>query len=76
MQTSNRDVLDFIKRLPGRLAIGQILREEYLYEVHGPFVAVPSAQSPRSFAKRLTDGLSALTSGLAYWNRLRRGATM
>jgi len=23
----------------GRLAIGQILREEYVFEVHGPFIA-------------------------------------
>ncbi len=76
MQTSNRDFLSFIKRLPGRLAIGQILREEYLYEVHGPFVAVASVQSPRSFSKRSTDRLSALMSGFAHWRRLRRRTTM
>ncbi|KUL94690.1 hypothetical protein DK26_17515 [Bosea sp. WAO] len=31
-----------------RLAIGQILREEYVYEVHGPFVAdEPAPPRPR-----------------------------
>lgn len=62
MRILNRDALDVIKRLSGRLAIGQILREEYLYEVHGPFVAVAPAQSPRSFRGWLTDWLSSSTS--------------
>lgn len=60
MQASNRGVDHFIKRLLGRLAIGQILREDYLYEVHGPFLAVASAPSPRRFVERLTGRLSAL----------------
>jgi len=30
-----RPLKDFL----GRLAIGQILRDEYVYEVHGPFIA-------------------------------------
>ncbi|MGX5736412.1 hypothetical protein [Bosea thiooxidans] len=29
----------FLKNFLDRLAIGQILREEYVYEVHGPFIA-------------------------------------
>jgi hypothetical protein len=32
---SKRSLREFL----GRLAIGQILREEYVYEVHGPFIA-------------------------------------
>ncbi len=74
MHISNRDFLDVIKHLRRRLAIGQILREEYLYEVHGPFVAVAPAQSPRSSLRRLSDRLSSWTSGHAGWNRQRRTA--
>lgn len=33
-----------LKGLLARLAIGQILREEYVYEVHGPFIAEEPAQ--------------------------------
>lgn len=33
-----------LKGLLAHLAIGQILREEYVYEVHGPFVAEEPAQ--------------------------------
>lgn len=65
MQTPNRRRLSFIKRLMGGLAIGPILREEYLYEVHGPFVAVPPVQLARSFPRRLIDRLSAWIRGLA-----------
>lgn len=37
-----------LKSLLARLAIGQILREEYVYEVHGPFVAeLPATPQPR-----------------------------
>lgn len=60
MLTSNRGFHGFIERIRSALALGQILRENYLYEVHGPFVAVASAQPPRPFFKRLTDALSAL----------------
>jgi hypothetical protein len=75
MHTPNHGLLYFIKRLLARLAIGQILREEYLYEVHGPFVAVASVRRTRSFSKRLTDKLSASIRGLAYWSHLHRKAT-
>lgn len=30
-----------LKCFLARLAIGQILRDEYVYEVHGPFIAKP-----------------------------------
>lgn len=36
-----------LRRFFARLAIGQILREEYVYEVHGPFVAERPAE-PRA----------------------------
>lgn len=72
MQMSNRGFLGFIKRARGRLAIGQILREEFVYELHGPFVAAVPVQAPRPFPRRLTNRVSALMSGLAY--RSRRAA--
>lgn len=55
MHTPNRGFLHVIERLWRDLAIGQILREDYLYEVHGPFVAVASVPPTRSFFKRLTN---------------------
>lgn len=37
-----------LKLILHRLAIGQILREEYVYEIHGPFVAdEPAPPRPR-----------------------------
>ncbi|PTM41159.1 DUF1127 domain-containing protein [Bosea sp. 124] len=39
-----KTVLD---RLVGRLAVGQIFREQFLYEVHGPFVASHSEEPRR-----------------------------
>jgi hypothetical protein len=38
----------YLRRFFARLAIGQILRDEYVYEVHGPFVAERPAK-PRSW---------------------------
>jgi len=73
MLTSNRGFLAFIKRFRGALAIGQILRENYLYEVHGPFVAVVPAGPTRSFPRRLADPLWTSIKSLAHWNRRRRG---
>lgn len=69
MQMSNRGFLGFIKRARGRLAIGQILREEFVYELHGPFVAAVPVQARRPLSGRLVDRLSALTSGLPHRSR-------
>lgn len=66
MHMPNHSPLSFIRRLTAGLAIGQILREEYRYEVHGPFVAVAPAQLARSLPRRLTDRLSASFKSLAY----------
>ena len=71
MHRSNRDVLGFSKRVSGLLSIGQSLREEYVYEVHGPFMADTPARSPRPFWRRQTDRLSALMSRLADRRRPR-----
>ena len=49
-----------LKALQARLAIGQILRDEYVYEVHGPFVAEEPAQ-PRL---RLAAWMIAKLAGL------------
>lgn len=76
MHSPNRGFLHSIERLWVGLAIGQILREDYLYEVHGPFMAVASVPPTRSIFKRLTDRLSASMRGVAHWSRLRRGAMM
>ncbi len=74
MHKPDHSLLSFSKRLMGGLAIGAILREEYLYEVHGPFVAVASAQLTPSVSKRLIDRLSASMRGLASAIRPHRKA--
>lgn len=64
-----------VEHLLGRLAIGQILREQFVYEVHGPYVAADPGQIRCPFSKRLIDGLSAWTSRLVRRRRLRRAAS-
>lgn len=64
MNTSNPSLLSFVRRMTGSLAIGPILREEYLYEVHGPFVAVAPVRPTRSFSRRLVDRLAASMRGV------------
>jgi hypothetical protein len=59
MFASNNGLLDATRRVWGALAIGQILRETYLYEVHGPFEAVVPDPSRPSFLRRLLRRLSA-----------------
>jgi hypothetical protein len=68
--------LGFFKRLPDRWAIGQILREDYLYEVHGPFVAGAPSQPERPFRERSSGRLSASIGRLFHWSRLHDRATM
>ena len=59
MFASNHGLLDATRRVWGALAIGQILRETYLYEVHGPFEAVAPDPSRPSFLRRLMHRLFA-----------------
>lgn len=66
----------YLRRFFARLTIGQVLRDEYVYEMHGPFVAERSAKPrlPRPMGKqaRLAAALavmlgivSAITQALA-----------
>jgi hypothetical protein len=73
MNKPNPSLLSFVRRMMGSLAIGPILREEYLYEVHGPFVAVAS-QPTRSLSRRLIDRLAASRRGIGRATRPRREA--
>jgi uncharacterized protein YjiS (DUF1127 family) len=58
--------------LEARLAIGQILREQFVYEVHGPYVCdaelKPARPSPAWRFARVLGWLS----GLERWIRARR----
>lgn len=63
-----------IDRLVGRMAVGQIFGEQYLYEVHGPFVP-PHQQPPRRpLTTRLIEALSGWLRGIAQDVRIRRAA--
>lgn len=63
-----------IDRLVGRMAVGQIFGEQYLYEVHGPFVP-PHRQPPRRpLTTRLIEALSGWLRGIAQDVRMRRAA--
>ncbi|KRE11294.1 hypothetical protein ASE63_20270 [Bosea sp. Root381] len=75
MLTPIRGFLGFIQRIWCALALGQILREEYIYEVHGPFVAVAPARPKRSFFGRLIARLAASIGGLAFWSSRHRGVS-
>lgn len=72
MLAPKRGFLSFIKDRLNRLAIGQILREEYVYEVHGPFVAAASTEPRRGCFRQRTDSFFASIRNLAWWNHLRR----
>jgi uncharacterized protein YjiS (DUF1127 family) len=63
-----------LDRLVGRYASGQILSGQFLYEVHGPFDAVPAAPVRRPFLGRLADWLKAVASDMAHRNQLSRAA--
>ncbi|HEY5797708.1 MAG TPA: hypothetical protein VIU82_22110 [Bosea sp. (in: a-proteobacteria)] len=76
MHSSNHGLLCSVRRVLGRLAIGQILREDYRYEVHGPFVATAPIPPARGFFRRLAGRFSIWMHGFASWSHARRGATM
>jgi uncharacterized protein YjiS (DUF1127 family) len=63
-----------IDRLVGRLAVGQIFGEQFLYEVHGPFVAPGREPARRPLTTRLIEALSRQLRGVARQVRLRRAA--
>lgn len=63
-----------IDRLVGRLAVGQICGDHFLYEVHGPFVAPGREPIRRPMTTRLIEALSGQLGGIARQVRLRRAA--
>jgi uncharacterized protein YjiS (DUF1127 family) len=63
-----KTVLD---RMVGRHAIGQILGDRFLYEVHGPFESVAVAQKPSRLAG-LIAAIWAWPGEVAKRGRLRR----
>lgn len=58
--------------LEARLAIGQILREEYVYEVHGPYVCDAELRPARPAPAWRFAGIAGLLAPLERWMRLRR----
>lgn len=62
-------------RLVGRSALGQMLSDQLLYEVHGPAEASSATSAQRPALGRLIDRLRAWTRDWAHRSRLRR-ATM
>ncbi len=65
-----------LDRLVGRLSTGQIFGEQFLYEVHGPFVApAPEPERKRPLTQRLIAALSGRLRGIAHQIRLRRAAS-
>lgn len=63
-----------LDRLVGRYAIGQILSNQFLFEVHGPFDAAPAIPALRPLIERLIEQLKAWASFMAHRNQLRRAA--
>lgn len=63
-----------IDRLVGRMAVGQIFGEKYLYEVHGPFVPPHLPPPRRPLTTRLIEALAGRLRDIARHIRLRRAA--
>lgn len=57
-----------------RLAIGQILREQFVYEVHGPYLAVPEEEPRPPSRGRWIGGFAHWARSLSRRMRLRRVA--
>ncbi|HEV7328810.1 MAG TPA: DUF1127 domain-containing protein [Bosea sp. (in: a-proteobacteria)] len=55
LRPRTKSVLD---RLVGRRAVGQILGEQFLYEVHGPFVPPHRKPARRPLTTRLIEALA------------------
>jgi uncharacterized protein YjiS (DUF1127 family) len=58
--------------LETRLAIGQILREQFVYEVHGPYVCEAELRPARPSPAWRFAGVPAWLNGVAHWLRLHR----
>lgn len=71
LRPRSKSMLD---RLVGRMAVGQILGEQFLYEVHGPFVPPHRKTARRPLTTRLIEALSARLRRIALGAQIRHAA--
>ncbi|RXT57181.1 hypothetical protein B6S44_01705 [Bosea sp. Tri-44] len=71
LRPRTKSVLD---RLVGRRAVGQILGEQFLYEVHGPFVPPHRKPARRPLTTRLIEALSGRLRSIRDRVQTRRAA--
>lgn len=72
LRPRTKSVLD---RLVGRMAVGQILSEQFVYEVHGPFVPPHQKPARRPLTARLIQALSGRLRRIALGVQIRHAAT-
>ncbi|KRE15625.1 hypothetical protein ASE66_12315 [Bosea sp. Root483D1] len=71
LRPRTKSVLD---RLVGRRAVGQILGEQFIYEVHGPFVPPHRKPARRPLTTRLIEALSGRLRGIRDRVQMRNAA--
>lgn len=71
LQPRTKSVLD---RLVGRMAVGQIFGDQFLYEVHGPFVLPHQKPARRPLTTRLIEALSGRLRRIALGAQIRHAA--
>lgn len=71
LQPRTKSVLD---RLAGRMAVGQIFGEQFLYEVHGPFIPPHRKPARRPLTTRLIEALSGRLRKVALGLQIRHAA--
>ncbi|SFC40087.1 Uncharacterized conserved protein YjiS, DUF1127 family [Bosea sp. CRIB-10] len=71
LRPRTKSVLD---RLAGRMAVGQILSDQFLYEVHGPFVPPHRKPARRPLTTRLIEALSGRLRRIALGVQIRHAA--
>ncbi|WID99339.1 DUF1127 domain-containing protein [Bosea vestrisii] len=72
LRPRTKSVLD---RLVGRMAVGQIFGEQFLYEVHGPFVPPHRKPARRPLTTRLIEALSGRLRRIALGAQMRHAAS-
>lgn len=72
LRPRTKSVLD---RLVGRMAVGQILSEQFVYEVHGPFVPPHQKPARHPLTTRLIQALSGRLRRIALGVQIRHAAT-
>ncbi|KRE12236.1 hypothetical protein ASE66_16860 [Bosea sp. Root483D1] len=71
LRPRTKSVLD---QLVGRMAVGQILGDQFLYEVHGPFVPPHRKPARRPLTARLIEALSGRLRRIALGVQIRHAA--